>query len=339
VAPSLADRLAATLPTPSATLLLRAALLEDLDAWRAWVDADGDRERAIRTNRDEVRRLTPLLVRGAGRLAGFGPAGALTALRVADRVMERRSRLLRDLAGSALAALRVARVPYVLLGGAALAETVYPAPSLRHCHDVDLLVPRSAWGRAARALAAPGFRLVAGWARPRWEDGRVLVHPSGLPIVLHDRLLAEPFDRPPVAETEVRTVVGVDAPLLTAEAALLRGSCHAVSTVACAGVQWIADAWHLLRGTPAFDWDRLLAQAGDGARAAALGGVLRHLVRDLDAEVPDEILRRLERPSGSAYRVTVRGSPLGFKMARRLVTLPAALRRRAILRRGPARPR
>jgi hypothetical protein len=147
--------------------------------------------------------------------------------------------------------------------------------------------------------------------------------------VLHDRLLAEPFDRPPLEETEARTVMGVDALLLTPEAALLRGSCHVVSTVARAGVQWMADAWHLLRGSSSFDWDRLLAQAGDGARAAALGGVLGRLVRDLDVEVPGEVLRRLERPSGSACLVTVRGSSLGFRMARRIATLPTALWRRA----------
>jgi Uncharacterised nucleotidyltransferase len=324
----LADRLAAVLPTPTGTLLLRAALLGEADDWHAWVRAVGDPERAIRTNTDGARRLAPLLARGAGRLDGFGPAAALTALRVSDRLAEGRTRVFRELAGSALAALQGARVPYVVLGGTALAETVYPAPSLRLCHDVDLLVPRAAWHRATRALAAPGFKPVAWWARARWEDGLVLVHASGLPVVLHQRLLAEPFDRPPIEETEVRAVAGVDSPVLAAEAAFLRGSCHAASTLTCLGTQWIADAWHLLRRSPAFDWDRLLAQAGGEVRAVTLGGVLRCLVRDLDVPVPDEVLRRLERPSGSESPLRVRGLPLRFRVARRIVTLPAALRRR-----------
>jgi hypothetical protein len=335
---SLADRLAATLPTPTATLLLRAALREDLDAWRAWIRAAGDPDRAIRTNTDGVRRLAPLLARGPGRLDGFGPPAALTALRVSDRLAAIRSRVVRELTGSALGALQGARVPYVVLGGTAAAETVYPEPARRLCHDVDLLVPRAAWRRAAQALGAPGFQPVAWWARPRWEDGRVLVHASGLPVVLHERLLVAPFDRPLIETTEVRAVAGVDSPVLAAEAAFVRGSCHAVSTLTCLGAQWIVDAWYLLRHSPAFDWDRLLTQADDGVRAVTLGGVLRYLARELDATVPDEVLRRLAPPSGSACRVTARGSPLRFRVARRIVTLPAALRRRVVPRRDAARP-
>jgi hypothetical protein len=329
MASSLADRLAAMLPTPNGTRLLRAALLGETDAWHAWVRAVGDPERAIPTNVDGVRRLAPLLARGPGRLHGFGPPAALTALRVAARLAEGRSRVVRGLTGSALGALRDARVPYVVLGGTAVAETVYPDPALRICHDVDLLVPRAIWHRAAQALAAPGFQPVTWWARPRWEDGQVLVHAAGLPVVLHERLLAAPLDRPPIEVTEVRAVAGVDSPVLQAEAAFVRGSCHAVSTVTCLGTQWIADAWHLLRHAPAFDWDRLLAQSSDEARAATLGGVLRYLARDLDAAVPDEVLRRLEQPAGFSRRVTGRGWPLRFRVARRIVTLPAALRRRA----------
>ncbi len=326
---SLADRLAAMLPTPTETLLLRGALLGHADAWEAWVRAVGDPARGIGANRDGVRRLAPLLARGIGRLPEFGPPAALTALRVADRMTESRSRTFRELAGSALAVLQGARVPYVVLGGTALAETVYPVPSLRLCHDVDLLVPRSAWRAATRALAQPGFQPVAWWARPRWEDGRVLVHSSGLPIVLHERLLTAPFDRPPIEETEVREVAGVDSPVLAAEAALVRGSCHAVSTPAYPGVQWMADAWHLLRRSLSLDWDRLLAQASDEARAVTLGGVLRRLVRDLGAEVPDEVLRKLERPPASSCRVTVRGAPLPLRVARGIMARAAALRRRA----------
>ena len=88
------------------------------------------------------------------------------------------------------------------------------------------------------------------------------------------------------------------------------------------------DVWQLPRRSPSFDWDRLLGQAGEEVRVVTLGGVLRYLVRALGAEVPDEVLRTLERPSGSACRVTVRGSPLRFTVARRIVTLPAAPHRR-----------
>jgi hypothetical protein len=147
--------------------------------------------------------------------------------------------------------------------------------------------------------------------------------------VLHERLLVPPFDRPPIEETEVRAVAGVDSLVLRAEAALLRGSCHAVSTLARPGVQWIADAWHLLSRVPSLDWDRLLAQASDEARAVTLGGVLRCLVRDLGADVPDVVLRKLERPSGFSRRVTVRGAPFPFRVVRGVMARATALRRRA----------
>jgi hypothetical protein len=54
-------------------------------------------------------------------------------------------------------ALAAAAVPFIVLRGAALAEAAYPATTLRHSHDVDLLIRPNDVGRATDALRQAFF--------------------------------------------------------------------------------------------------------------------------------------------------------------------------------------
>src|SRR5581483_4511994 len=81
-----------------------------------------------------------------------------------------RSVRVRHLAAQALAALAAAGTTAYAARGVALAATVYESWSLRHCHDVDILVPAAEQERAVRALAGAGFH--GGPRRPRPAAGR-----------------------------------------------------------------------------------------------------------------------------------------------------------------------
>jgi hypothetical protein len=118
-----------------------------------------------------VDRLTPAVIDAACRhrvhllvadsLTAAERAGAETAhlareLRMAAAFDRRSSQAIASL----LEALAAAGVDALLLKGAGLAYTVYPAPYLRARVDTDLLVDRAALDRAEQVLAA------AGWHRP-----------------------------------------------------------------------------------------------------------------------------------------------------------------------------
>jgi hypothetical protein len=105
----------------------------------------------------EMHHLSPLLYTHL-RAAGVSiPATIKQELRsrsmhhlVANRV---RARVLCDI----LSAYEVARIPVLVLKGAALSHIIYPDISLRPMSDLDLLVPASEAHRAQQVLADLGF--------------------------------------------------------------------------------------------------------------------------------------------------------------------------------------
>jgi hypothetical protein len=94
------------------------------------------------------------------------PSGAplLADLRKAEVVEIIRERTLRGL----LDQLGAEGVDAVLLKGAGLAYTLYPFPHLRPRADVDVMLPRTALGRAGRTL------LAGGWKRAAEPDGELV---------------------------------------------------------------------------------------------------------------------------------------------------------------------
>ena len=85
--------------------------------------------------------------------------------------------------GRVLASLAEARIPTLVLKGAALAETVYPDPVLRPMHDADLLVRPADRPRARAGLLALGYEDESNGP----ED---FVNPAtGLDIDLHTELI------------------------------------------------------------------------------------------------------------------------------------------------------
>jgi Uncharacterised nucleotidyltransferase len=318
-----AGPLAAALPTSGQTRLLRVCLLSAEAAranWEEWLRGaarPGDR---LRDPRGGFKRLLAFLgyrLREQHIEVDAGLRGQLRAARVREQL---RADAVRDVCRSALAALSEAGVQAVVLRGVMAAGTLYPDPSLRHCHDLDLLVSAELLEAAARVLEAEGCSRVA---------PRLFRHASGFPICLHQALFrigAFNTRLDDVAgETVPAIVAGAQATLLTPAANLLHLCGHAVTTGSHVTPNWAVDAWLLLDRHPELRWEAVVDWASRGALAGPLAATLGYLAGELDAGVPPGVLgalaaaaaRQPRRPAWFAALRSAEGRPLALLQASR----------------------
>src|SRR4051794_3942506 len=128
------------LPSTAEKLLFRACLWDGpaaSEAWADWCARLDDPTDTFRGARAPLRGLGPLL-EASLRRAGAKPGSPkmATALRTAAAREELRVATLREVIAARLAPV----TDPVVVKGAALAESVYPRPALRHTHGLDLLV-------------------------------------------------------------------------------------------------------------------------------------------------------------------------------------------------------
>ena len=143
--------------TPTLEVRARALLAEPL----AWPTVLAQAHR---------HAVTPLLGRSLARLGWPGVPGHVRAeLELGDRRNAARNALLARELGELLARCRERGVPAIPLKGVTLAERLYGDPSLRECHDIDVLVPTDAIPKAWELLAAAGYSPAADPA-PRSDD-------------------------------------------------------------------------------------------------------------------------------------------------------------------------
>jgi hypothetical protein len=228
----LADTLDVLLPGARDTLLLRACLGE-ASAWDRWL-AQGPGLPATLARRSRLRRLLPLLHHAlAGHEAGLDePTRAV--LRAAVAWETRRAERIRQILAEILPRLCRAGAPPVLLKGVALAATVYPRFDLRHCHDIDLLVPPGAMPSAREVLIGAGFR--AGRSR------HVLQHRDGLPVTLHGGLWAGSSEATLLERAGTIEIDGEAVPILAPMDMLLHACGHPGVGAGPGNWVWIIDA-------------------------------------------------------------------------------------------------
>ena len=201
-----------------------------------------------------------------------------------------------------LGAFRAARIPVILLKGAALALGTYPKAGLRPMVDVDVLVPFDGSEEADRVLEGLG-------ARPTSEDpaGRkAMLHGTEHVLDLGGATVAVDLHRS--ALWECRRAGDDDAfregavPVSGREGArmlcpadeLLVVCVHGLRWSQVPPIYWVADAVMLIRDerTPV-DWGRLVAEARRRRLALPVGAALRYLVAELGAPVPDTVIAEL----------------------------------------------
>jgi hypothetical protein len=320
-AENLARLLAAGLPSAEETLLLRACLHEGEAGRRAWDAARSVWEPAICSpsgdtlaDREAVKLLWPLLA-GALRRNGMTPTpGVQSALQALSLREEVRSRVYRQICGQALDIVSGHGLSAIVLNGAALAETAYPDPAMRHCHDIDLLVPRSQLLPAATALVAQGS-----WHRTGSSAGDdvQLTHDSGLALELHTRLVPtryHPMSRHAVRKrSRAATIAGCPVPVLSPADGLLHLCGLWSSRPGSRSLRRLCDGWFIVDRNPDLDWD-LVVRNGIRARlAVTLFVTLGYLRTELAAPIP---VATLEQLAVAAARSGVTERQLALRRAR-----------------------
>lgn len=282
------------LPGPVLRRALRVALLDPQAVsaeWRSWQTDASPPAVALRNPALRLRRLIPLIEAGLRR-SGVELERPLRAfLRMGAAHEKMRRDALVPAAREALTALRTRDIDFLVLRGMALACSVYPQPSMRHCHDLDLLVHDGRADSAARCLADAGFTPAT--APPGSDaESRWMVHGCGFPIGVHTRLVRlSPWNQPSTAFPESReaTVVGLRARTMAPPEMLAAICVHAATVGSVHSPCWVTDAMYLLAAHPDMDWARVC----DAGPALPLWLTLDWLRRELSAPVDPAALRRL----------------------------------------------
>ncbi len=302
------------LPTPGQTLLLRAALLPPAEAaqsWSAWMDGlteNSSPAAALVGVTTGFKRLLALLghhLRACSIPADEETYHCLRAARLHEKI---RSDAARGHAREALKVLTATGARPLLLHGFAFAESLYPDPSLRHCHDLDLMLERSLWAVAETCLGKAGYQRIA-----ENQTCLVLRHASGFPVSLHGRLFRHPaFDDKALGESRQRAeILDQSVDVITPPAALLHLCGHAITTGSHVSPTWAGDLWFLINQDPYRfwqdpQWNSLLARGTScsvARLAAAALTVLTYMKETLEAPVPSQVLGALEAVSDRSTAV------------------------------------
>jgi Uncharacterised nucleotidyltransferase len=284
----------------------------------------------------DAEDLLPALTHALGTLPLAG-VPRVVRRRLTERVAASRARhlvMLREL-GPVLRGCAAAGIDVIVLKGPALAEHVYPEPTLRPFSDLDLLVHPADRFRMDGVLRGLGHRRLAdehSWDFDVAYDGATVYEtPAGVRIDLHWSLLTEPRFAWRGDETEVWAraepivVAGEPALGLGREDLVLYLAAHLAVHHTLTGLLRYWDvALVLERWGAELDWPALVAGAERWGVRHAVFFVLRGARDTFAAPVPPAVLRAL-RPAGpraALLATLVRGrDALGLVRLEHLVTL------------------
>jgi hypothetical protein len=307
--PSLSLALSLVLPTPEETLLLRTCLLSrDLarQAWEEWRSRYDDGETGFAGNNPSIRKLRPLLFNAFQQHGLEADNKTRTYLRSAYLKEELRSKIFRQICRAVLQLLQRESFAAIVLKGTALAETVYGNPVLRHCHDIDILLPDDELSRAANLLLSLGFQRVDPSTQRRNPDVR-MKHESELPLELHGGLFEVPYYNAISSEIQARSqsrlITDVPVKILTPSDSLLHVCGHAFHSASRQSLRWVTDAWFIVDRHSDLDWDQLLDYARRSRLALPLSVMLGYLAEDLNAPIPSTFLSRLSATASKSDAV------------------------------------
>jgi Uncharacterised nucleotidyltransferase len=321
--------LTAVLPSAKATELLRACLSEDTGTgeWSDWRRRGHDL-RTLLSEHEGLRALMPLLQHARSHAQAELDRRDLTVLRTASVREELRYRTLQSVAAEAIDALNRAGVEVLVTRGVALQETAYPAPGLRHSHDLDLLGRADELARGDAALARVGWSPRPAPPSRSLEGATVtLVHPTGFPLKLHTRLLPRSYYDLPSEGAFSRargfSLGGVAARRPSSTDMLIHVCVGAVCRARSDAVKWVPDAWFTLRERQPIDWPLLTELAREGRLALPLATSLTYLARELDAPIPAAPLADLVSIAAGEDALALDGALALARSARRPSLPPA----------------
>lgn len=285
------------LPGHDETQLLRAVLHRGGRAQEAWTAFQGgmkDLPSLFRTDTGNRKRLSPLLLHSIRENELDADPALLTILKTATLREELRVAVVRRIAGEIFEALRAHDLPFLVLKGSALAESVYADPAWRHSHDIDLLLPPDAVDRAAQIIGDLGLSEAA---RLPWDQGRDFRHRTELPILLLNRLYRVPFYRASFERLEARGRTLTRDPLgairvLDPTDALLHCLGHASYCPGRSNLLWVVDAWMLLHHSDSVDWTEFERRIAEMRLEVPVGTMIRYLAEEVGAPIPADTVER-----------------------------------------------
>lgn len=296
---ALADALSIVLPAPEQTWLLRACLHSaesGRQAWETYRGRAGDLKKAMKRDRWGGKELAPSLLIALQRNGVVVDEAVLTYLRIAHLREELRTKTYRRILRDVLLTLAAEGVPHIVLKGAALADTVYEDPVLRHCHGINILLHEGDVLRAASVIPPGGFMPLAHKLNPG-QRPFTLIHESGLPLHLHQRLFfAKQYNVPfedLLARSQTGTISGVPTRILSPADNLLHVCIQACFYSGYEAPRWVSDAWQIVARYPNLDWSVLSDCALRNHLALPLSVTLHYLAEELHAPVPAMMLDRL----------------------------------------------
>jgi hypothetical protein len=299
-------------PTREQTSLLTACLRDDGSSAHAWDDfvaAVGDPKLFFEADQRGLKALLPFV---ETRLAANGiDAGKAfhTYARVALVREELRSKIYGEILDTVLGAFAAADISPVLVKGGALSATVYPQPSSRHNHAIDLLVNPADMAAARLALAKAQFEVQPpGYGAAVHQDFR---HWTGLALGLHSKALFLPHFDMALDDMRARTRVVLigsrSVRVMAPEDTLVHICGHAAYSRSRANLRWICDAYYLLQRNPTLCWSVVTDAAARSRTALPLLVSLEWLSSVLDAPVAGQALADLRHLNRRADAITVEG--------------------------------
>jgi hypothetical protein len=289
-------------PSPEQELLLKAALLKDEQALRAWSEL---KARTDPSGLDPGSlRLLPLLWHNLGRRKGMEEDASLEAAYASYRGTLAENTFLMHHARSFLEELRSAGCPAMLLKGLALVEGFYVHRGLRPMGDFDILVPEERREEVVSLLQDAGWKPMSRGRERFTRPYREVVHAhafsrgSGSSVDLHWHAMEECVwpgaDDDFWSGSEKIDFEGVPVAIMNAADQLLHICVHGTKWEAIPTLRWVADADAVIGAAgSALDWDRLAEQAARRNLTLPVKAGLEYLRKLLDAPVPGEVLERL----------------------------------------------
>jgi hypothetical protein len=225
-----------------------------------------------------------------------------TVLRTSTFRESLRSDVFLRICGDLTAALHEENVPFMVMGGAAHGLASYPDPSLRHSHELDLLVRADHASRAEAVLLGRGLRRRHARQGQRWTT---LVHETDMPVRLTTSLYPLPVYRSDWAAVSDRSALvrlgGLNVSVPGLADSLVQTSVDASYRPHRASLLWAADLLMISRAISDDAWQGVVDVAAASGTCLPVRVMLSYAREALEAPIPTTVLDELAtRWSGDA---------------------------------------
>ena len=303
---ALQSALRAAHPAADERLLLRALILSDERGAKAWTDfkrVHADLGELFRTDRGELRRLSPLLARNLKANNADVDARMWTVLRTATMRESLRAKIYQQVLGEVVDVLRQNDLQFAVFRGAAVGALVYGEVAARHSHDIDLLMRPADIKPAIALLVRAGLALEPD--RPAEAGQRhvqSVTHRTSLPVRIHTSLFEfTGYDLPTgtlLSAAAAKNLEGVSAPVLEVEVMLLHALVHASYSPTRYTLQWVPDTARL--AAHPLNWSRFVELAAAANVSLSTHVMLSFIADEIDSIVPDTVREELRAAASNA---------------------------------------